>query len=367
MLLKYSLVVAFAILLGGSEAASCSVLPASCTPVNAASSASCVSLFSSSKIKRSTCTSTSTVTLATVTKTVTSISGTTTTTSVTDTRTIEQTKKRSSTSITLTSLTTATEIATTTLEPVITTVFYKRWMHELFARAPVVPADCSCFLTSTSTKTTTLKTPTTTSVVVVPTTKTYVSTIKTTITISNVGTTLTFTETFVATYSSTETIQSTVTVSQPACPSPSMTCGGSCIDPRTDPTNCGGCGSQCDDGMACNNGVCVVGACASRQQCSERINCFGTGDSSVLSCACNYVVDGPPTCVNQPPNCLGEQSCTASSQCPLGWVCVATCCTNGNCRKGAVKDNCPFPVGPLRFMARREVIPGWNENDLPPK
>ncbi|KAF3938639.1 hypothetical protein ABW19_dt0203911 [Dactylella cylindrospora] len=368
---KYSIVIAFAALLGSSEAASCAALPASCTPADPISSASCTSLFSSSGIKRSTCTSTSTVTPATVTKTVTSVSLTTASTSITNTRTIQETKHRSSTSVTVTTLTTTTDVSTVTIEPATTTIFFKRWLHELFERAPVVPPECSCFLTSTSTKVTTLKTPTSISTVVAPTTKTYTSTIKTTITISNVGTTLIFTETSVSTYISTETDQSTTTVSLPSCAAPKATCGGSCIDPRSDADNCGACGYKCDDGQSCNNGVCTVAVCASRGVCSSRVKCFGEGNSSVRSCACNYVVDGPPTCVDQPVSCSGEQACTSSSQCPVGSVCVATCCTSGSCRRAAPKDNCPFPVDARLLFGRRAVDNGYeagwyNPNDLPP-
>src|SRR5204863_1842215 len=34
-------------------------------------------------------------------------------------------------------------------------------------------------------------------------------------------------------------------------------CGGTCVDPNSDPNNCGTCGNQCDSGI-CSNGVCVA-------------------------------------------------------------------------------------------------------------
>jgi hypothetical protein len=69
------------------------------------------------------------------------------------------------------------------------------------------------------------------------------------------------------------------------CQSPFIRCGSTCVDPRTDPTNCGGCGhgcptaansvatcsdSQCGLSCAagfslcagkCCNGLCALGLC----------------------------------------------------------------------------------------------------------
>jgi len=45
----------------------------------------------------------------------------------------------------------------------------------------------------------------------------------------------------------------------PACSAPMMTCGTSCLDVTTDEENCGGCGTECNGGEACNASAC---ACA---------------------------------------------------------------------------------------------------------
>jgi hypothetical protein len=49
------------------------------------------------------------------------------------------------------------------------------------------------------------------------------------------------------------------------CPLPQIICDGACIDPMSDPANCGTCGNGCDSstvssttGVGCSNGVCVA-------------------------------------------------------------------------------------------------------------
>jgi hypothetical protein len=43
-----------------------------------------------------------------------------------------------------------------------------------------------------------------------------------------------------------------------SCAAPQLACGGSCVDPTSDPSNCGGCGIACQAGLeACQAGACV--------------------------------------------------------------------------------------------------------------
>ncbi|NTX05785.1 DUF4215 domain-containing protein, partial [Myxococcus sp. CA040A] len=44
---------------------------------------------------------------------------------------------------------------------------------------------------------------------------------------------------------------------EPACEPPLLVCGETCVDPRTDNNNCGGCGNVCVQGTACSSGVCL--------------------------------------------------------------------------------------------------------------
>lgn len=42
------------------------------------------------------------------------------------------------------------------------------------------------------------------------------------------------------------------------CPAGQTTCGGSCVDLKTDANNCGGCGAKCAAGQTCVNSVCTL-------------------------------------------------------------------------------------------------------------
>lgn len=44
--------------------------------------------------------------------------------------------------------------------------------------------------------------------------------------------------------------------SAPACTTPNMMCGTSCLDVSTDEANCGSCGMECNGGQACNTNTC---------------------------------------------------------------------------------------------------------------
>lgn len=44
----------------------------------------------------------------------------------------------------------------------------------------------------------------------------------------------------------------------PSCPAGQRRCDGACIDPATDPANCGGCGRACAAGWGCAGGTCCL-------------------------------------------------------------------------------------------------------------
>jgi len=46
----------------------------------------------------------------------------------------------------------------------------------------------------------------------------------------------------------------------PPCNPPSITCNGQCVNPQTDPLNCGECRRICPPGTVCNNGLACQGA-----------------------------------------------------------------------------------------------------------
>lgn len=68
-------------------------------------------------------------------------------------------------------------------------------------------------------------------------------------------------------------------------------CGDTCVDPLTDPTNCGDCGIVCADGEVCGEGFCGL-PCSNNFDCPDNLDfhcelgvCFGGGCSIVaLDC-----------------------------------------------------------------------------------
>lgn len=82
------------------------------------------------------------------------------------------------------------------------------------------------------------------------------------------------------------------------CSMGEIDCAGTCVDPLTDESNCGACGTVCDAGESCNAGVCEMGP----PVCSEptETDCSGTcvdTDADVNNCgACANVCPADNTC-----------------------------------------------------------------------
>ncbi|MBI2391244.1 MAG: VCBS repeat-containing protein [Deltaproteobacteria bacterium] len=131
-----------------------------------------------------------------------------------------------------------------------------------------------------------------------------------------------------------------------SCASPSMVCGGACIDVRSDPRNCGACGKTCDDALVCVSGRCS-GACpASQEVCdgrcvatqTDRANCGACGNA----CASGQVCSEGACAVSCSARLLecsaaSERYCadaktdstncgTCGNACPAGEVCVDGAC-----------------------------------------
>lgn len=81
-------------------------------------------------------------------------------------------------------------------------------------------------------------------------------------------------------------------------------CGGSCVDTRYDPANCGMCGMACPMGEVCNDGTCSSSCGVGTMQCGTR---------------CVDVTIDPMHCGTCDNACMGDEVCR-SSACALGCV-----------------------------------------------
>src|SRR5688500_11557129 len=61
-------------------------------------------------------------------------------------------------------------------------------------------------------------------------------------------------------------------------------CGGVCANLRTDPKNCGACGTACAAGQVCDLGRCAAGCSAGLTQCGQ--SCIETSSDPANCGAC---------------------------------------------------------------------------------
>lgn len=103
-------------------------------------------------------------------------------------------------------------------------------------------------------------------------------------------------------------------------------CGGSCVDTRFDPANCGGCGTVCG-----SSEICLTGACTPQGSCTGAlVECSGT---------CVDPRNNPAHCGGCGATCSAGEVCnvgTCSSACGVGTEacmgrCVDTQVDPGNC------------------------------------
>ena len=99
------------------------------------------------------------------------------------------------------------------------------------------------------------------------------------------------------------------------CATPQILCGATCIDPRSDPNNCGVCGVVCSSGQVCIAAKCGI-ACP-------------TGQMACNSTCANLMTDGSNcgSCGNACPSLMACSSGKCTSSCPSGEM---DC--NGSCR-----------------------------------
>lgn len=94
----------------------------------------------------------------------------------------------------------------------------------------------------------------------------------------------------------------------PRCVGGFLECGGRCVDPRTDESNCGACGVQCQAGLVCNAGQCraLPQDCVA-EGCPDDFGCNPETRTCARSCFSNADCKVPGTQCRQ-----GACSCAAS-------------------------------------------------------
>ena len=141
------------------------------------------------------------------------------------------------------------------------------------------------------------------------------------------------------------------------CNAPQQTCNNQCVDPRSDPNNCGGCGNSCGQNAICVGGGCqCVGSakncnqnwydgCECSKGCSSNGNCSDAvsnecNPASAGACGSNGAYcDSNNKCVGCPAgfsNCDGMWQCECSGACN-GSVCQSSS-TTGQCSPGTANS-----------------------------
>jgi hypothetical protein len=150
----------------------------------------------------------------------------------------------------------------------------------------------------------------------------------------------------------------------PVCPPGQIACANGCVDPASDPGNCGGCGIACDDGSTCTRDLCAAGTCrhVDRRACAN----VGEGCGPQGCSACGFA-ESYPGCAN--PDSDGDGLSDTWED--VGWIdadCNGILDSNdvalpdANRRvkdvylKIAAMDNSPIETGPSLHVPSEEAI-----------
>src|SRR5262249_26305538 len=111
----------------------------------------------------------------------------------------------------------------------------------------------------------------------------------------------------------------------PACEAPQNQCGGSCVDPNSDPQNCGRCGMVCAPGQGCSNSACQMGGDLNLTQCGSA--CVNLQQDPLHCGDCNNRCSSGGSCVGG--QCQGGDCISPRIKC--GTQCVDPRSDHGNC------------------------------------
>jgi hypothetical protein len=105
-------------------------------------------------------------------------------------------------------------------------------------------------------------------------------------------------------------------------------CKGNCVDLRTDPKNCGACGTKCPSDQVCAEGVCQP-QCASGETLCDNNICTNIQVDNDNCGGCGNVCDDTQTCTDG----VCTPVCSA-----IQFICGFTCCNPGEvCDNGTCK------------------------------
>lgn len=137
---------------------------------------------------------------------------------------------------------------------------------------------------------------------------------------------------------------------QPRCAPPLLECGATCVDPRVDRQNCGGCNQPCLNGDACVMGqcrpVCAGGLAPCGMVCvdtaSDPLNCGQCG----MPCMPGEICVGGgcfPSCPPSQVSCMG--ACVSIDRDPFNCGgCGQPCAPGSGCVGGQCVAGCSAPL-----------------------
>ena len=121
----------------------------------------------------------------------------------------------------------------------------------------------------------------------------------------------------------------------------SFTCcpGNVCTNTNTDVNNCGACGNVCSPGQVCKGGKCVtVSTCSPAGNCNIGFNNCGNNQNSNCYCFTDTSGNGQCGCNAY---CSNAQTCNTNADCPSGYFCaINNGCTGCGGPPGVCLQNC---------------------------